>query len=86
MDVFEKPAWHLQLMYSIGLILLGRQNSLPITDVIVYPSLSWMSLRSRLIVCLKRVGLLNPLPSAGTQCFLPGKKMVVCDYVWISAS
>ena len=40
----KSQASYLQLVYSIGLILLMRQSSLPITAVIVYPSMNWMSL------------------------------------------
>ena len=38
----------LQLTYNIGLISLMRQSSLPTTVVIIYPSLSWMSLKSKI--------------------------------------
>ena len=75
---------HLQLAYNIGLISLMMLSSLPATIVIICPSLSWTSLKSRFIACWRKGGLPHPLLPTGTLCYLPAKKMAVYDYVWIS--
>ena len=72
----------LQLAYNIGLISLMMLSSLPTTVVIICPSLSWMSLKSRLIACWRKGGLPHPLLPMGTLCCLPPKKMAVYNYVW----
>ena len=74
----------LLLMHNIGFISLMMQSSLPTTMVIICPSLSWMSLKSRLITCWKKDGLPYPLLPMGIPCYLPTKRMVICNYVWIS--
>ena len=83
-DVFENRVSPLQLMYNIRLISLMMLSSLPATVVIVCPSLSWTSLKIRLIACWKKGGLPHPLLPMGTLCCLPAKKIAVYDYVWIS--
>ena len=72
------PAAH---AYNIRLISLMMLSSLPATTIVIEcPSLSWMSLKSRLIACWKKGGLPHPLLPTGTVCCLPTKKMAVCDY------
>ena len=79
----KKRVSPLQLVYNIGLISLIMLSSLPTTVAIVCPSLSWMSLKSRLIACWRKVYCPIHFPLWAPCVVCPQKKwqfMIMCGF------